>query len=75
MVERTHGVSATFIKELMRRSLQFALERDFDAEISELDVDAALDELSFSGGRLDATLLGAAGEGPDPGPPVEPARR
>jgi SpoVK/Ycf46/Vps4 family AAA+-type ATPase len=61
VVERTAGVSAAFIKELMRRSAQFALERDPEPGLTRLDVDAALDELLFSGGKLNAALLGAVG--------------
>ncbi len=59
IVERTGGVSAAFLKELMRRSVQFALERATSPEIEAADVEAALDELLFSGGRLNAALLGA----------------
>lgn len=59
IVERTAKVSAAFIKELMRRSVQFALERGDDASITNVDVDAALDEMLFTGGRLNAALLGA----------------
>jgi hypothetical protein len=61
VVERTAGVSAAFLKELMRRSVQFALEHAPSPEIGTDDVDAALDELLFSGGQLNAALLGAAG--------------
>ena len=61
VVNRTERTSAAFIKELMRRSVQFALERGGEAEIAALDIDAALDELLFSGGRLNASLLGALG--------------
>lgn len=59
IVSRTEKVSAAFIKELMRRSAQFQLERA-DAESLELcDVDAALDEMLFAGGSLNLKLLGA----------------
>lgn len=62
VVERTQRVSAAFIKELMRRSAQFALERDASKPaLTAADVEAALDELLFSGGRLNAALLGALG--------------
>jgi hypothetical protein len=57
-VARTEGVSASFIKELMRRSAQFHLERDGTGALGPEDVDAALDELLFSGGTLNRKLLG-----------------
>ena len=61
VVRRTEGVSASFIKELMRRTAQFACERDPDTNEALLgDVDQALTELLFDGGSLNATLLGAA---------------
>jgi ATP-dependent 26S proteasome regulatory subunit len=60
IVERTAEVSAAFIKELMRRTAQFALQRG-GGELGRDDVDAALEELLFSGGRLNASLLGALG--------------
>lgn len=63
VVERTAGVSASFVKELMRRSAQFAFERDA-TEITWPDVEAALDELLVRGGLLNRKLLGA-GHGTD----------
>jgi hypothetical protein len=60
LVKRTEGVSAAFIKELMRRSAQFAFERRSKAtSLMERDVENALRELLFEGGSLNATLLGA----------------
>ncbi len=60
VVEKTPAVSASFIKELMRRSIQFAFDRDEAADSIEVaDVDAALDELLVAGGSLNRTLLGA----------------
>jgi energy-coupling factor transporter ATP-binding protein EcfA2 len=59
VVGRTEGVSAAFIRELMRRAAQYALERGAqDVEIAVADVEAALNELLFQGGRLNAALLG-----------------
>jgi cell division protease FtsH len=57
-VARTANVSASFIKELMRRSVQFAFERDA-GEINGSDIDAAIDELLVRGGPLNRKLLGA----------------
>jgi cell division protease FtsH len=57
-VKRTEGVSASFIKELMRRSMQFHLERSETGSLAIEDVEAALDELLFSGGSLNRKLLG-----------------
>jgi len=59
IVKRTDRVSAAFIKELMRRSAQFALSRGQKREITVVDLDAAIDEMLFTGGRLNAALLGA----------------
>ncbi|MFN9499582.1 MAG: ATP-dependent Clp protease adaptor ClpS [Erythrobacteraceae bacterium] len=60
IVQRTEGVSAAFIKELMRRISQRVIE-DGAAEqrASEAHVLAALDEMMFAGGTLNAQLLGA----------------
>jgi hypothetical protein len=55
-VGRTANVSASFIKELMRRAAQFAFERDADA-IGGADVEAAIDELLVRGGPLNRKLL------------------
>ncbi|WP_406693619.1 tetratricopeptide repeat protein [Singulisphaera sp. Ch08] len=62
-VQRTEGVSASFIKELMRRSAQFHLERDGSGCLVREDVEAALEELLFSGGSLNRKLLGGRIEG------------
>ena len=63
LVKRTPNVSAAFIKELMRRSAQFALERNSSATISLGDAEAALEELLCRGGSLNRKLLGAIIEG------------
>jgi cell division protease FtsH len=57
-VRRTERVSASFIKELMRRAAQFLIERDGDAALTTADLDRALDELLFAGGSLNCRLLG-----------------
>lgn len=61
VVARTNRVSAAFIKELMRRSVQFQLERDGSGQVEWADVEGALDEMLFSGGSLNLKLLGAEG--------------
>jgi len=61
IVERTDGVSGAFIKELMRRAVQFHLERgNKERRIDAADVQEALEEMLFKGGRLNMQLLGAA---------------
>jgi cell division protease FtsH len=59
IVKRTDRVSAAFIKELMRRSVQFHLERNGSGRIELPDVENALEEMLFSGGALNLKLLGA----------------
>jgi hypothetical protein len=61
IVSKTENVSAAFIKELMRRSVQFRLERDGAGPLIRDDVEAALNEMLFSGGSLNLKLLGAEG--------------
>jgi hypothetical protein len=59
VVKRTERVSAAFIKELMRRSVQFHLERNGSGRIELADVEQAVEEMLFSGGSLNLKLLGA----------------
>ncbi len=61
-VKKTDRVSASFIKELMRRAAQFHLERNGEKQITLADVDHALEELLFAGGTLNRTLLGMQSE-------------
>lgn len=62
IVERTEGVSGAFIKEFMRRISQRVLEDGSpDQRASEAHVLAALDEIMFDGGTLNAQILGAGG--------------
>ena len=58
IVKRTETVSAAFIKELMRRSTQFHLERTDSCTIELEDVESALAEMLFAGGSLNLKLLG-----------------
>lgn len=60
IVKRTEHVSAAFIKELMRRSVQFHIERNGTGEITSEDAINALDEMLVRGGSLNLKLLGAA---------------
>lgn len=55
---KTKNVSASFIKELMRRSAMFYIERGNDGPVSSADVDKALQEMLFAGGQLNVRLLG-----------------
>jgi ATP-dependent 26S proteasome regulatory subunit len=59
IARRTDRVSGAFIKEPMRRSVQFHLERNGSGRIELTDVENALEEMLFSGGSLNLKLLGA----------------
>ncbi|WP_298862965.1 ATP-binding protein [uncultured Gimesia sp.] len=59
VIRRTEKVSASFIKELVRRSVQFHLERKGTGDLSSEDVINALDEMLVRGGSLNLKLLGA----------------
>jgi ATP-dependent 26S proteasome regulatory subunit len=61
-VRRTDGVSAAFIKELMRRIAQSAIMRDGSKSVISEDIDEALNDMLFAGGRLNVKLLGGAQE-------------
>ncbi|WP_419993248.1 AAA family ATPase [Streptomyces boninensis] len=66
VVERTEGTTASFTKELVRRAVLFAAERE--EKTSADDVQAALDELLSDRDALTRRLLGvggASGEEPD----------
>lgn len=58
IVVRTKGVSAAFIKELMRRGAQFQIEASAGKVLSRGAVDSALEEMLFAGGALNRRLLG-----------------
>jgi hypothetical protein len=60
IVRKTSRASAAFIKELMRRAAQVMLRQDRSRKLSLQDVESALDEMLFSGGSLNAKLLGGA---------------
>ena len=59
-VKRTKGVSAAFIKEMMRRTAQAMLERGDGHAAASADLDTALNDMLFTGGRLNVALLGGA---------------
>jgi hypothetical protein len=61
IVRKTANVSGAFIKELMRRSVQFQIERAAGQSLGSDDVRNALEEMLFSGGALNLKLLGGKG--------------
>jgi ATP-dependent Clp protease adapter protein ClpS len=63
IVEKTKGVSASFIKELMRRAAQYNLARGGAEGVTTEDASAAIEEMLFSGGKLNRALLGSQGGG------------
>ncbi|WP_193214846.1 AAA family ATPase [Luteolibacter marinus] len=65
LVQRTEGVSAAFIRELLRKAaVHAALEKDGDIVVSDRHLAAALAELMVAGGPLTMSLLGASGQPP-----------
>jgi hypothetical protein len=65
VVERTHGVTASFIKELLRRAtLEAVLERDGAVEsVTGEHVSAALDDLLDAAQGVTRALLGVREDG------------
>jgi hypothetical protein len=61
IVRRTEGMSAAFIKELMRRSGQFQIEQGGGTALDQRAVDGAIEEMMFAGGTLNLKLLGGSG--------------
>jgi ATPase family associated with various cellular activities (AAA) len=61
IVSRTKGVSGAFIKELMRRCAQFQIELSGGSVLMQPAVDAAIEEMLFTGGALNRRLLGGEG--------------
>ncbi|TPJ82281.1 ATP-dependent Clp protease adaptor ClpS [Mesorhizobium sp. B2-6-2] len=59
-VTRTKGVSAAFIKELMRRAAQTSIMQGDGEAVTSKDLAEALDDMLFTGGRLNVRLLGGA---------------
>ena len=60
--QRTKGVSAAFIKELMRRIAQASIARDGGTSVEAGDISEALDDMLFAGGKLNVKLLGGTEE-------------
>lgn len=59
LAQRTEGVSAAFLKELIRRAWQVHLECGQGEELTWQDVQTAFDEMTVRGGKLNLRLLGA----------------
>jgi len=67
LLDRTDGVTASFLKELIRRAALFAADRTPDGtelDVSAADLTAALDELLDTRNAMTRTLLGAQPAGP-----------
>lgn len=62
VARRTKGVSAAFVKELMRRIAQASIARDGGGSVEPRDIGEALDDILFAGGKLNVKLLGGAQE-------------
>lgn len=60
IVRRTAGTSPAFIRELMRRSAQFQVERGDGRVLEPAAVDSAIEEMVVIGGTLNLKLLGGA---------------
>jgi hypothetical protein len=62
IIDQTQGVSATFIRELIRKAALFAADESLAEEITVEDrhIDEALKELVLEGGELTKRLLGAS---------------
>lgn len=58
LVERTEGVAAAFIRELVRKALLFAADESDEPRVGDAHFESALYELVVEGGDLTKTLLG-----------------
>lgn len=68
VIERAKCVSASFIKEFLRRATLYAAEEDEEKPtVSDRHVNEALDELLIAGGTLTTRPLGAKGGGKSTG--------
>jgi hypothetical protein len=59
IVERTEGVSAAFIRELLRKSSVLAVDEGGEVLVEDRHIDEAMRELIIDGGVLTKSLLGA----------------
>ena len=74
VIARTEGVTASFIKELLRRAALVAAEEDHDdgrqgdgpIRVTDADLGAALDQLLHARSALTQALLGGGPTGPRP---------
>ncbi len=65
--DRAEGVTGSFAKELMRRTVLAAARSD--RAVTDADLTTALDELLSSGATLTRSLLGVGGAAQEPGEP------
>jgi ATP-dependent 26S proteasome regulatory subunit len=66
VIERTDGVTASFLKELLRRAALLAANRNGSAlAVSADHLDSALDELMDTRNAMTRVLLGARAAGPE----------
>jgi hypothetical protein len=72
VVTRTEGTTASFTKELVRRSVLIAAERE-SARTEPADLRAALDELLSDHDQLTRRLLGVSSSATEPPPAATPA--
>ena len=57
-VERTEGVSAAFIRELIRKAALFAADEGGEIVVQDRHIEEALHELVVGGGELTRSILG-----------------
>jgi hypothetical protein len=71
LLARTQGVSAAFVRELLRKAALFAADEGAGRVVEDRHVEAALRDLVVEGGRLTQALLGSTGMPSEPecGPP------
>lgn len=60
IVSRTEGVSASFVKELMRRLAQYSIEREAGGTVDSDDVRQALEDMLSAKSALNLTILGGS---------------
>ena len=65
-VQRSEGVSAAFVRELLRKAALFSADAGDGKRVTTQHLDAALHELAIAGGDLTRSLLGARRAEPQP---------